>query len=89
MVFGVFGRSPLVFGLVSYPPGPILESVFLWRVSVDRNLPLSELFVQSGSVSCTPDLSILLKPADPTGRVLGMGWGGKVSGAFDMFGGWF
>ena len=22
------------------PPGPILESVFLWRVSVDRNLPV-------------------------------------------------
>ena len=38
MVFGVFGRFPLVFGLVSYPPGPILESVFLWRVPVDRNL---------------------------------------------------
>ncbi len=34
----VFGSFPLVFGLVSYPPGAILESVFLWRVSVDRNL---------------------------------------------------
>ncbi len=34
----VFGRFPLVFGLVSYCPGPVLESVFLWRVSVDRNL---------------------------------------------------
>ncbi len=40
VVFVVFGRFPLVFGLVSYPPGPILESVFLWRVSVDRNLPV-------------------------------------------------
>ena len=38
--FVVVGRFPLVFGLVSYPPGPILESVFLWRVSVDRNLPV-------------------------------------------------
>ncbi len=28
----------MVSGLFSYPPGPILESVFLWRVSVDRNL---------------------------------------------------
>ncbi len=37
MVFDVFGRFPLAFGLVSYPPGPISESVFLWRVSVDRN----------------------------------------------------
>jgi hypothetical protein len=32
----------LVFGVVSYPPGPILESVFLWRVSVGRNLPVSQ-----------------------------------------------
>ncbi len=23
----------------SYTPGPILDSVFLWHVSVDRNLP--------------------------------------------------
>ncbi len=37
-VFEVVGRFPLVFGLISYPPGPILESVFLWRVPVDRNL---------------------------------------------------
>ena len=29
-VFRFFGRFPLVFGLVSYPPGPILESAFLW-----------------------------------------------------------
>ncbi len=42
MIFSAFGRFPLVFGLVSYPPGPILESVFLWRVSVDRNLPVYE-----------------------------------------------
>jgi hypothetical protein len=28
----------LVFGLVAYPPGPILESVFLCCVSVDSNL---------------------------------------------------
>ncbi len=42
MVFEVVGRFPLVFGLVSYPPGPILKSVFLWCVSVDRNLPLTE-----------------------------------------------
>ncbi len=41
MIFDVFGRFSLVFGLVSYSPGPILESVFLWRVSVDRNLPVS------------------------------------------------
>ncbi len=40
-MFGVFGRFPLVFGLGSYPPGPILESVFLWRASVDRNLPVT------------------------------------------------
>ena len=31
LVFVVFGRFPSVFGRVSYPPGPILESVFLWR----------------------------------------------------------
>jgi hypothetical protein len=37
-LFLVFGCFPLVFGLVSSPPGHILESVFLWRVSVDRNL---------------------------------------------------
>ncbi len=34
------GSFPLLFGLVSYPPGPILESVFRWRVSVARNLPV-------------------------------------------------
>ncbi len=38
VVFGVFARLSLVFGLVSYPLGAILESVFLFRVSVDRNL---------------------------------------------------
>ncbi len=38
--FLLVGRFPLVFGLVSHPPGPILESVFMWRVSVDRNLPV-------------------------------------------------
>jgi hypothetical protein len=36
----VFGHFVWVSGLVSDPPGPILESVFLWRVSVDRNLPV-------------------------------------------------
>ena len=36
----VFGRFPLVVGLVSYPSGSILEYAFLWRVSVDRNLPV-------------------------------------------------
>ncbi len=40
-VFEVVGRVPLVSGRVSFPPGPILESVFLWRVSVDRNLPVA------------------------------------------------
>ena len=25
------GRFPWVSGLLSYPPGPILESAFLWR----------------------------------------------------------
>ncbi len=43
-VFGVLGCFPLVSGQVSYPPGPILESVFLWRVSVDRNLRVLLLF---------------------------------------------
>ncbi len=43
VVFGVFGRFTLVFGLASYPPGPIVESVFLWRVSVDRSLPVASL----------------------------------------------
>ncbi len=36
----VFGSFPLVFGIVSYLPGFILESVFLSCVSVDRNLPV-------------------------------------------------
>ncbi len=40
MIFEVLGRFLLVFGLVSYPLGSILESVFLWHVSVDRNLPV-------------------------------------------------
>ncbi len=31
----------MVFGLVSCVPGPILESVFLWHVSVGRDLPVS------------------------------------------------
>ena len=39
-VFVAFGCLFWVSGLVSYPPGPILESVFLWRVSVDGNLPV-------------------------------------------------
>ena len=39
MVFKVLGSFLLVVGLVSDPPGPILESVFLLCVSVDRNLP--------------------------------------------------
>ncbi len=43
----MFGCLPLVFGLVSYPPGHILRSVFLWSVSVDRNLP-----VHKSSVWC-------------------------------------
>ncbi len=30
-VFEVFGRFPSVSGRVSYPPGPILGSAFLWR----------------------------------------------------------
>jgi hypothetical protein len=34
-VFGFLGRFPLGFGFVSYPPGPILKTVFLWRVFVD------------------------------------------------------
>jgi hypothetical protein len=48
VVFVVFGRFPLVFGLVFYPPGPILESVFLWRVSVDRNLLVDVALPVSG-----------------------------------------
>ncbi len=40
MVSEVFGRVSWVSGRVASLPGPILESVFLWRVSVDRNLPV-------------------------------------------------
>ena len=36
MVFWICDSVPLVFGVGSYPPGPILESVFLRRVSVDK-----------------------------------------------------
>ncbi len=39
-VFGVFGRFPEVSGRLSCPTRPILESVFLWGVSVDSNLPV-------------------------------------------------
>ncbi len=35
----VFGRLPWDPGRLSYPPGPI-GSMFLWRVSVDRDLPV-------------------------------------------------
>jgi hypothetical protein len=38
--FLVLGHFTLVFVLVSYLFGPILESLFLWPVSVDRNLPV-------------------------------------------------
>ena len=38
MVFEGFGCVPKVFGVVSYPPGSILDSVCLWCVSADRNL---------------------------------------------------
>ena len=34
MVSDVFGRFLLVLGVVSYPPGPILESMFLGCISV-------------------------------------------------------
>ncbi len=44
-VFEVFGSFPSVPGLISYPPGPLLESVFLWRVFVDRNLPVTQLYL--------------------------------------------
>ena len=38
--FLVVDWFPLVFGLVSYPTGPILKSAFLWHVSVDRHIPV-------------------------------------------------
>ena len=43
VVFGVLGSFLVVFGIDSYPPGPILGSVFLFRISVDRNLPVSNI----------------------------------------------
>jgi hypothetical protein len=59
VVFGFFGRLFLVSGWVSYPPGPILESVFPWRVSVDRNLP-----VYPGTPEIV-DLGVWATPAAP------------------------
>ena len=44
----------LVFGILSDPPGPILESVFLWCVSVDRNLPVQNA-VRSTTASAVHD----------------------------------
>jgi hypothetical protein len=39
-MFSGFWLFPVGFRLVFLPPGRILESAFLWRVSVDRNLPV-------------------------------------------------
>ncbi len=37
------GSFPLVFGLVSFSPGPILESVFLWRCFCRKKPPCRTL----------------------------------------------
>ena len=41
---------PFGFRLCSFPPGPMLESVFLWRVSVDRNLIVANLAGLGGPI---------------------------------------
>ncbi len=48
--FGVFGGFPWVSGLVSYPPGPILESAFLWRCFCRQKPPCSG-FVAGGKAN--------------------------------------
>ncbi len=43
VVFGVLGSFLVVFCIDSYPPGLILGFVFLFCVSVGRNLPVSNI----------------------------------------------
>ena len=72
MVFGVRVRFPFVFDFVSYPPGHILESVFLWCVYVDRNLfvvvqgvpPAGTIWRDSGTqyLDSSVDLFVLSTP---------------------------
>ena len=45
--FWVFGRFPGVSCRVSYPPGPILESVFLWRCFCRQKPPCNPRAVSS------------------------------------------
>ncbi len=70
MFFVFLGRFPLIFGLASYPPGPILESAFLCRVSVDRNLRLVTHFK---FLFLGPDQKMVTKRPEnwPPGLILG------------------
>ncbi len=40
----VLGCLAWVFGRCSYPPGPILESAFLWTCFCRQNLPVCKIF---------------------------------------------
>ncbi len=49
LVFGVVGRFPWAPGWLSYPPGPILGSVFLWLVSLSTETFLKYREVDVGA----------------------------------------